>query len=282
VTLSSDSGQAPQWGDSYRLIAAEKWRAKSAQMGKEVTAELVRLANPAPGEKVLDVATGTGEPAISLAGAVGPNGHVTALDLSKELLALASQRAQARGLTNFTVQQGDAHQLPFADGSFDLVTCRFGVMFFADLPKALRELHRVLRPGGRACFAAWGRFEQPYWQSTMGVVHRHVGGPLLAEGAENMFLFGDPGTLSAALKSAGFNTADEQLQTLPWGWAGPVEEVWEYAQSMSTPFKALLQRIPAGRKQQIEDEVCRAIGEFARGDRVDFSVQVVMAVARRK
>jgi ubiquinone/menaquinone biosynthesis C-methylase UbiE len=89
-------------GSSYRLIAAEKWKAKSAAMGRAVTEALVECAAPLPGIKVLDLATGTGEPAITLASKVGPQGHVTALDLSPELLEIADQRARERGLTNFS------------------------------------------------------------------------------------------------------------------------------------------------------------------------------------
>jgi len=166
----------PQWGSSYRLIASEKWKAKSAAMGRNVTEALVEYARPKPGMKVLDLASGTGEPGISLAARVGSEGHVTALDLSGDLLEIATKRAQQRGLTNFLTQQADAHELPFPDQSFDLVTSRFGVMFFKDCEKALGEVHRVLKPEARACFLAWGPFEQPYWSSTMGIVARRVGG----------------------------------------------------------------------------------------------------------
>lgn len=169
----------PQWGSSYRLIASEKWKAKSAAMGRDVTEALVEYARPKPGMKVLDLASGTGEPAISLAARVGSEGHVIALDLSGDLLEIARKRAEQRGFTNFVTQQADAHELPFSDQSFDLVTSRFGVMFFEDCEKALGEAHRVLKPGARACFLAWGPFEQPYWSSTMGIVARHVGGPPL-------------------------------------------------------------------------------------------------------
>ena len=102
-------------------------------------------AQPRPGMKVLDLAAGTGEPAISLASRVAPGGKVTALDLSAELLEIASGRARERKLTNLVIQQADAHELPFPDNIFDLVTSRFGVMFFET--KALHEARRVLKPG---------------------------------------------------------------------------------------------------------------------------------------
>ena len=223
--MTSRSDSAPDWGNQYRLVASEKWKAKSAAMGQPVTDALVEYAQPAPGMRGLDLASGTGEPAISLASRVGEHGHVTALDLSPGLLEIAAQRAQARGLKNFTTQQADAHRLPFPEDSFDLATSRFGVMFFRDPVLALGELRRVLRPGARACFLAWGSFEQPYWQSMMGVVHRHVGGPVLPPDGPDPFRYAEPGSLSAVLRGAGFDAVEEETRTLPWTWPGPVEEV---------------------------------------------------------
>src|SRR4029453_11359512 len=110
--------------------------------------------------------------------------------------------------------------------------------------KALSELRRVLKRGGRACFVAWGSFDQPYWASTMGIVQKHIGGPLMAPGGADMFRFAEPGSLSAALAKAGFDGVQEEQKTLPWAWPGPVEEVWEYAQAVSTPFRPLLERGP--------------------------------------
>lgn len=128
--MTSATNSEPAWGNQFRLVAAEKWKAKSSAMGQPVTDALVEYAQPKPGMRVLDLASGTGEPAISLAARVGTEGHVTALDVSAELLEVAAQRAQTRGLTNFATQQADAHNLPFPDNSFDLATSRFGVMFF--------------------------------------------------------------------------------------------------------------------------------------------------------
>lgn len=108
---------------------------KSAVMGRAATDALVEYARPQQGMLVLDLASGTGEPGISLAGEVGPEGRVVAVDLSAELLEVARERAQQRGLSNFSTQQADAHALPFRDNAFNLATCRFGVMFFADAIK---------------------------------------------------------------------------------------------------------------------------------------------------
>jgi SAM-dependent methyltransferase len=279
--MSSNPQSDTGWGNQFRLIAAEKWKAKSAAMGQPVTDALVDYARPRPGMNVLDLASGTGEPAITLAVRMQDTGHVTALDQSADLLEIAKQRAQARGLKNFTTSQGDAHHLPFPDNSFDLATSRFGVMFFRDPVVALRELHRVLRPGARACFLAWGSFEQPYWQAMMGIVHRHVGGPLLAETASDPFKYAKPGSLSAVLSSAGFTGVQEETRTLPWNWMGPPEEVWEQVQAVSVPFRPMLERVPAELWPQIHAEVRTAVGKYYDGEKVAFGATVVLALGEK-
>jgi len=279
--MTSQPGFMPDWGTQFRLVASEKWKAKSAAMGQPVTEALVEYAQPVPGMRVLDLASGTGEPAITLASRVGPTGHVTALDLSAGLLEIAEQRARTRGLTNFTTQQADAHSLPFPDNSFDLATSRFGVMFFAEPRVALQELRRVLRTGARACFLAWGAFDQPYWQSMMGVVHRHVGGPLLDPSGPNPFRFSEPGGLSAVLRSAGFNGVEEETKTLPWTWPGPVEEVWEQAQAVAVPFRPMLERVPAEKWPEIHAEVHAAVRRYSDGEKIAFGASVVLASGKK-
>jgi SAM-dependent methyltransferase len=275
--MTTSSKEESGWGSQYRLIATDKWKAKSAAMGKAVTEALVEYAQPRPGMRVLDLASGTGEPAISIAMRVGAQGHVTALDLSADLLQVAKGRAQDRGLQNFSTQQADAHALPFPDNSFDLATSRFGVMFFGDVGLALRELRRVLRDQARACFLAWGAIDQPYWQTTMGVVHGHVGGPLLAAGGPDPFRFASPGSLSAELKAAGFREVHEETKTVPWTWPGTPQEVWEQARAVSVPFRPMLDRVPENLWPRIDAEVLAAIGRYVKGENIEFGASVVLA-----
>jgi len=275
----SDSKTAA-WGSSYRLVAAEKWKAKSALMGSSVTDSLVKYSGVVPGMRVLDLASGTGEPAISLAERVGPTGIVTAVDQSADLLAIATARAQNRNLANLTTHQCDAHRLPFADGQFDLATCRFGVMFFTDATGALRELRRVLKPGARACFIAWGPFEQPYWQSTMQIVHRHAGGALLPPGGANPFRFSASGSLSAILREAGFQNTEEESRELPWVWPGNANELFEYACAVGAPFRPMIERVPEAHWPAIHQEARQAIERYRRGDEIHFAATVIFASGR--
>jgi ubiquinone/menaquinone biosynthesis C-methylase UbiE len=274
------ASNAVPWSSSYRLIAAEKWRAKSAVLGSAVTEALVEYAQPRPGMQVLDLACGTGEPGISVAQKVGPQGHVTAMDLSAELLELARQRAKSKGLENFSTQQADAHQLPFADRTFDLATCRFGVMFFADPERALMELRRVLKAGARACFAAWGPIEQPYWQTTMGIVHRHAGGTMLEPGGTDPFRFSTAGSLAKVLRSAGYQEVEASVRNLPWTWPGDAEEVFEYGCALTVPFRAMLERVPADEWPAIRAEAKAAIERYRVGDEIRFGAELVFASGR--
>jgi len=271
------SSNSPSWGSSYRLIAAEKWKAKSATMGRAVTEVFVEYAQPQPGMRVVDLASGTGEPGISLARSVGPAGHVTAVDQSSELLEIATQRAQHKKLGNFETRQADAHQLPFADQSFDLATCRFGVMFFQHPEQAMTELRRVLKPGARACFVAWGSFEQPYWQTTMKIVHQHVGGTMLEAGGPDPFRFAAPGSLSQVLSAAGFHDVEESSKNVPWVWPGGTEEVFEYASACSTPFQPMMARVPDPMWPAIRSDVHAAIERYRVGDEIRFGAVVVLA-----
>lgn len=279
--MTSTSKPDSSWGSSYRLVASEKWKAKSATMGRPLTEALVEYAQPQPGMQVLDIASGTGEPAISIAEHLQGTGRVVGLDLSSELLDIAKKRAQQRGLTNISFHEGDAQALPFEDDGFDLGTCRCGVMFFKDADKALRELERVLRPSARAYFAAWGPFEQPYWQSMMNTVHKHVGGPLIPPGGQDPFRFASPGSLSSALGRAGFQHIEEETRTIGWFWPGEPEEVWEYSQSVSAPFRAMLDRVPNEAWPKINQEVLHELRKYQRDGGIDFGAQVVFASGQK-
>jgi ubiquinone/menaquinone biosynthesis C-methylase UbiE len=227
--------------------------------------------------RVVDLASGTGEPGISLAARVAPRGSVTAVDQSSDLLAIAAERARNKKLSNFTTQQADAHQLPFADRSFDLATCRFGVMFFSDVERALTELRRVLKPGARSCFAAWGPVEQPYWQTTMKIVHQCVGGATLPPGSSDPFRFSAADSLSKVLSMAGFHDVEESTQNLPWTWPGDAEEVFEYFCTVSAPFRPMLERVSAGQWPVIRAQAKAAIERYRVGDEIRFGADVVLA-----
>lgn len=136
--------------------------------------ELLTLAAPAPGEAVLDVACGAGVMAVAAARAVGPGGRVLGVDLADAMVQASRQRARHLGLGQVAFERMDAERLLLPDAAFDLALCALGLMYVPDPDAALRELHRVLRPGGRAVLAVWGERARCGWASLFGIVDAEV------------------------------------------------------------------------------------------------------------
>ena len=269
------------WDSFARLNAGERFKKQSAEMGAAVTMALVEAAEVAflaePGMRVLDVACGSGEPSISMAALLKDTGQVTGMDMAAAPLEVARERARKRGLDNVEYLQGDVHALPFADGSFDRVTSRLGVMFFADLAKAFGELHRVLKPGGKIALLAWGAIEQPYFESTIGTVRRVRPGLEIPAGARAMFKFGELGTLGGRLREAGFKAIEEKVRGLRWDWHGSPEEMWDYFRGVTVPFRGLLEKVDGD--AEVDRAVLAALGEHFDGEWVRFEAQMVVATA---
>jgi SAM-dependent methyltransferase len=139
-----------------------------------VHGELLALAAPARGEVVLDVACGAGVVSLAAASAVGPPGRVLGVDLAEAMVQAARQRARSLGLGHASFERMDAEQLALPDASFDLALCVLGLMYVPDPDAALRELHRVLRPGGRAVLAVWGERARCGWAPLFGIVDAEV------------------------------------------------------------------------------------------------------------
>lgn len=118
---------------------------------------MMTLAKPKPGDKVLDVATGTGMAAIAAAQAITPGGRVQAIDLAENMIAKAQRNVSKHALSNVDFHTMDAEQLEFRANYFDLITCAFGMFFFPDYQQALRSWQRVLKPGGRLIFTTFTR-----------------------------------------------------------------------------------------------------------------------------
>lgn len=161
-----------------------------------------------PGDHVLDVACGTGVVARECIGRVGPAGRVAGLDLNDGMLAVAR-----RVRPDVDWRQGDALAMPFDDASFDVVLCQFALMFFPNRTEALREMWRVLKPGGRLAVAVWGALDEIRVYAVFAELADRHAGPAAAEIARSPFVLGDKSEVAGIFSAAGIDNIDiETLQ----------------------------------------------------------------------
>src|ERR1041385_3793265 len=194
-TLQAWESSAPYW---------EKHRALITQMFAPLTTALIEEAHIAPGDKVLDIGGGAGEPSLTMSGNVGPTGAVMYSDPAPGMLEAARAEAARRGLTNIQFEQCSGDELPFRDHSFDAAVARLSVMFFPDPLRGLREALRVVRGRGRVAFVVWTRREaNPFFAVTAEVVDRFVPMAEPEADAPDPFRFALPGKLAGMLKEAG-------------------------------------------------------------------------------
>ncbi|MFM2072603.1 MAG: hypothetical protein RLZZ623_2866 [Actinomycetota bacterium] len=194
-------GQRAAWA---RLSAGwDKWDSVIMEQLAPVGAAIIERLELAEDHQHLDIASGTGEPGLSIARLV-PKGRVVLTDLSAEMLEIAARRATAQGLANVESMVCSADDLPFDDATFDSVSVRFGYMFFPDLAKATAEFVRVLKPGGRLCASVWVHPEKNPWTSiAMQAIAVEAAVPPPDPDAPNMFRCAAQGYVSAQYESGG-------------------------------------------------------------------------------
>jgi ubiquinone/menaquinone biosynthesis C-methylase UbiE len=269
------------WDAAARARVSDRWAEASARWNTAMTNALLSAAAITPDSVVLDLAAGSGDPALTIAEHL-VRGRVIALDNSRSGLLLASTHARqlALGLkVNFV--QGDAHAIPLLPTCVDRVTCRCGIMFFNDTGLVMSEVLRVLRPGGRAAFLVWGSFEQPFFDATVGVVLRLINGAQMPAQAREMFRFASRSSLERALKTAGFRNVLEEPLTVPRIWAGSAEELWAYQQEISTLCHPLFDSIPTDSRSNIDAEVAASLSRFRNGNVLTVPVNVIVVAGQR-
>jgi len=204
--------------------AWEKWFPVIERGARHLTARMLDNAVLEPGQRVLDIATGIGEPALTAARRVGPQGHVTGIDLSPAMLEFANRRARESGLDNVDFRVMDADALDFETATFDAVLCRWGLMFVDDLEQSLRDIRALLKPGCRLVIGVWATAARvPALSMAARVLHREFGLAPPSEGAGTAFALADGPGLINALEANGFEQVTHEAVNVHYVYASTRE-----------------------------------------------------------
>jgi SAM-dependent methyltransferase len=269
-----------EWRES-----APYWRQYNSTirtMFSPVTKALIEEAGIAEGDVVLDVAGGPGEPSLTIAQLVGPNGSVTCTDAVAEMVEAAENEASRRELRNIGFRQCVADLLPFESNHFDVVVCRFGVMFFPDPLLGLREMLRVTKSGGVVALAVWGKVESnPFGYIVTNVLSRYLETPPTDPDAPGAFRFGETGKLARIFSEAGAVGVKER--NFNFRIEAPIsrDQFWEMRAGTSGTLREKLANLGTEKVQQIASEMKEAIREFFPNDQMSFPAQMIIVTGRK-
>jgi SAM-dependent methyltransferase len=243
---------------------------------------LVSRAHLRPAEQVLDVATGPGGVALVAAAAVGPTGSVLATDLASEWAEVVEEAARRAKLSNLSFRAMGAEALDLPDELFDVVFCKLGLMYVPDPVQALREMRRVLRPGGRLGVMVWSSAERV---AHHGIVQRalapfasghradrHVPGPLE---------LGEPGLIERYVAAAAFRDILVERHTLEYTYRDAADFCRRHLDSSAGPGGELLRALSREQRTQVQRDVVLQLAAYRREDRLCLPSEAIYVTAVR-
>jgi ubiquinone/menaquinone biosynthesis C-methylase UbiE len=258
----------------------KKWDELTFEFLKPVSDEIIRLLDPSDDDIVLDVAAGTGEPGLTIATLL-KKGQVVSTDLAEGMLVVAAENALRRGIKNFETQKCDVCELPFADNSFDKVSCRFGFMFFPDMQLAAREIVRVLKPGGRIATSVWCEPEKNLWVTAiMSVINKIMDIPPPSIQSPGMFRCAKTGMIASIFVQAGLKKVSETRVNSKLN-VGTKDRYWDYTTEAVAPVVAALSRTDDFTKGKIKKEVLTLINNHYPDDQVRIDANALVIYGQK-
>jgi len=245
------------------------WRRRDALLRKgaaPVGERMLELARIRRGHRVLDIASGTGEPAISAAHIVGDTGSVIGTDLVEDMLAFAREKAAAANLSNIEFRCVDGEELEFPPSSFDAVTIRWGLMFMPEPGECLGRAHRMLKEGGRVVVACWAEPERnPFVSLVMKVLAQYMDIPKPPPDAPGIFAFADADRLTGVMKSAGFDDVRIEEMEIDVIEVDSGGAYWEAISDLAGPVMVFVNQLDEKTRGRFVSHVIDAANEFMAG-----------------
>lgn len=277
---TEDANELAAWETSSQYW--NKHRALIEKMFAPLTRALIEHAHISPGQSVLDVGGGSGEPSLTVAPIVGSSGRVTYTDPAAGMVKAARDEAERRGLANLRFHQCPAQQLPFSDNSFDVALSRLSAMFFPDVLASAREILRVIRPGGYVSFVVWAAEEvNPFFRIITEVLERFIPAEPPDEDASTAFRFARPGKLVKLLQEAGATSVTER--TLPFKIEAPltVARFWELRTEMSDTFRNKLEKLAPGQVAAVREGVEKVVAGYFLNGQLNFPAHALIVTGKK-
>jgi SAM-dependent methyltransferase len=273
--MQTNEGVVAAWRDSAPFW--EKHRETIRQMFAPVTQALVEDGLVSNRHTVLDIATGPGEPALTIAALVGAEGKVFGIDPAREMIEAARRAAGDLGFRNAQFDIASADHLPFPAETFDAVVSRFGVMFFPSPVDAVREMLRVLKPGRKLALAVWYFAERnPFHYALWRVIERFVDSPSPAPDAPDPFRFASPGKLRNVLAEAGAMAPSERVLQFTVQAPISVEDFWILRCEMSEKLRAKIAMLSKEQLPEVKRQSLESLREYSSDRGMSFPAEVLI------
>jgi ubiquinone/menaquinone biosynthesis C-methylase UbiE len=275
----------------YKQTTLEQWEAAADAwyrwspllhqwLGK-ATDTMLEMAGIIEGHHVLDVAAGAGEQSLSAAGKVGPSGFVLATDISPAILDLAKKMALESGYQNMETRVMDGENLSLPDASFDAVISRVGLIYFPDQQRALKEMLRVLKPGGTMAAIVYSTADKnKFFSIPVSIIRNRAKLPPPLPGQPGPFSLGAEGVIEAAFTKAGFTNVSSVLVPSPL-LLPTAKFCVEFQKESFGALHQMMSSLPDAEKQSVWDEIEHDLKQFETGHGFTGPCEMIVAVGSR-
>ena len=242
-----------------------KWSEFNDRADRHISERLVELAGVEPGRRVLDVAAGYGEPALTAARRAGPEGRVVATDISAEMLAFARERASAAGLGNLEFMESDASSLDFPHESFDAAVSRWGIIFEPDAEAAASRIRGFLKPGARMAISSWGQPDQvPFLSIPMRTTMERFDVPSPPPGTPGPLSRPTPDAIGGLLEGGGFSEVAVEQDEVIFEFDSPAHFT-AYVRAIAAPIRAMIEQHAGEAQEEAWDAITQAATDAGGG-----------------